>query len=77
MLPSFAMLHGPSSKRRPVDELQPGPPFSHKIRGAFSGLDLDSKNLKTPCSIQNKHHIACKEQSPEEQMLSTRDVQVP
>lgn len=43
--PLSLMLHGPSSKSRPVEELQPGPPLSHMVRGAFLGLLRDSKNL--------------------------------
>src|ERR1700710_3100613 len=45
------MLHGPSSKRRPVLELQPGPPFNQRIKGASFGRDLDSKNLNG-CQIR-------------------------
>lgn len=44
-LPSSAMRHGPSSKSRPVEELHPGPPLSHRVRGALSGDLRDSKNL--------------------------------
>lgn len=34
LLPSFAIWHGPSSKRRPVEEEHPGPPFNlHRRRG--------------------------------------------
>ena len=35
-----------------MDELQPGPPFSHNIKGASSGLDLDSKNLRMRISMR-------------------------
>lgn len=46
LAPLFAMLHGPSSKRRPVEELQPGPPLSQRTRGSLEGFDRDSKYLR-------------------------------
>lgn len=38
------MLDGPSSRKRPVREEQPGPPFSHRTTGSFLGSFRDSKN---------------------------------
>ena len=39
------IVQGPFSKRRPVVELQPGPPLSHIMSGADSGFLRASKNL--------------------------------
>jgi len=44
--PSLWTEQGPNSKRRPVEELQPGPPLSQRTRGAVSGAVRDSKNLE-------------------------------
>jgi len=44
--PSSMMLQGPSSKSNPVEELHPGPPLSHRRRGAYFGATRDSKNLE-------------------------------
>jgi hypothetical protein len=41
--------HGPSSKKRPVVELHPGPPLSQIIRGAVDGVFRDSKHQKKRC----------------------------
>lgn len=46
---SAVTLHGPNSWKSPMSESEPGPPFSHKVRGAFSGLFLASKNLSAAC----------------------------
>ena len=45
-LPLSVIEHGPSSNKRPVDELHPGPPFSHIVSGASLGDVRDSKNLR-------------------------------
>ena len=41
------MEQGPSSKRSPAEELQPGPPLSQRRSGAVAGAVRDSKNLGT------------------------------
>ena len=38
------MEAGPNSRNRPVRELHPGPPFSHRTTGSFFGSFRDSKN---------------------------------
>lgn len=38
------MVAGPSSKKSPVREEQPGPPLSQRTTGSFSGSLRDSKN---------------------------------
>lgn len=68
-LPSSAMLHGPSSNRRPVEELQPGPPLSHRMSGASSGEVRDSKNLRNPISPRGGVGEV-RAHEPEEQVLS-------
>lgn len=42
---SSVTLQGPSSWNRPISESEPGPPLSHSVRGAVSGLLRASKNL--------------------------------
>lgn len=44
--PPETTVHGPSSNNRPVEELQPGPPFNQRVKGAVEGEDRDSKNLR-------------------------------
>lgn len=39
-------VHGPCSWKRPIKELQPGPPLSQRVSGAFLGSLRDSKNQK-------------------------------
>lgn len=42
---SFSLMDdGPSSRKRPVSEEQPGPPLSQRTTGSFSGSLRDSKN---------------------------------
>ena len=77
-LPLSDTLQGPSSNKSPETELQPGPPFSHIVNGAFSGARRDSKNLQIMKSGQcmrlaSRVHAA----SPEEKMFSFRDIQKP
>lgn len=38
------MEDGPSSRKRPVNEEHPGPPFNHNTTGSFFGSFRDSKN---------------------------------
>ena len=44
--PLVPTLHGPSSTRKPVRELHPGPPLSHRTTGSSWGLFSDSTNLR-------------------------------
>lgn len=46
-LMSLSMDDGPSSMNRPVKDEQPGPPFSQRTTGSFSGSLRDSKNPET------------------------------
>lgn len=39
-----SMEDGPSSKKSPVREEQPGPPLSQRTTGSFLGSFRDSKN---------------------------------
>jgi hypothetical protein len=39
-----SMEEGPNSRKRPVREEQPGPPFNHRTTGSFFGSLRDSKN---------------------------------
>ena len=60
-LPLSVIEHGPSSNKRPVDELHPGPPFSHIVSGVSLGDVRDSKNLRkfnvSPTLVRNQSGI--------------------
>ena len=70
--PPSDTLHGPSSKRRPVTELQPGPPLSHKVNGALLGARLDSKNLSDGECMRHKTSMNI----PEEEMFPIRYIKI-
>lgn len=72
--PSSAIVHGPSSKSRPVEELHPGPPLSQRTRGSLLGLLLDSKNLRSRYMDFGLRERNCDE--PEEQMFSVCNVEI-
>lgn len=71
-LPSFSMVHGPSSNRRPAEELHPGPPLSHRTSGSFSGEERDSKNLVQDVSENFSEEIICQE--PKEYVFVLSDI---
>ena len=43
----LSIEEGPSSRKRPVKEEHPGPPFNQRTTGSFLGSFLDSKNPKS------------------------------
>lgn len=51
------MLDGPSSRKSPVSDEQPGPPLSHKTTGSVFGSFLDSKN---PIGYVSSFNIGCR-----------------
>ena len=50
--------------KRPINESLPGPPFSHSVSGAVSGLCRASKNQKNVCEVGERSTYPAYEPTP-------------
>ena len=52
---SWSIDDGPSSKKSPVSDEQPGPPLSQRTTGSFLGSFRDSKNPRLQLAHPSDH----------------------